>query len=188
MTNSWSKTALAAATLLVTALAGANVHAVEPLKAAVIAVVDVPQLMKNSLAGKDIARQVEVIRNKYQAEIDQRQNVLRTEEEEIRRQGTVLAPAALAEKQRAFRGKIAAVQQYVQQTSRMVDQSVAKSMGEVQRSIFQILSEMKDEYGFTLVLDKSQILFGLKAFDLSSQVLARLDQRLTKVTVQLPAQ
>lgn len=187
MTKSRIITALAAA-LLLSALAGPNVGAAERLMPAVIAVVDTQLLLKNSAAGKDIARQVEEIRAKYQAEIDRRQEALRTEEQEIRRQSTILAPAALAEKQRVFRGKIAAVQQYVQQTSQMVDQSVAKSMGEVQRSIFNILGEMKDEYGFNFVLDKSQILFGLKALDLSSQVLAKLDQRLSKVTVQLPAQ
>ena len=188
MTNARIITAAAAATLFLSTLAGPNVHAAERMKPAIIAVVDTQHLLKNSVAGKDIARQVEEIRSRYQAEIDQREKALRTEEQEIRRQSTILAPGALAEKQRAFRGKVAAVRQYVQQTSQMVDQSVAKSMGEIQLSIFKILSEMKDEYGFTLVLDKSQILFGLKVLDLSPQVLAKLDQRLSKVTVQLPEQ
>lgn len=188
MTNSTIIAALTAASLLLPAFTGPTVLAAERLKPAVIAVVDTQLLLKNSMAGKDITRQVEEIRAKYQAEIDRRQNALRVEEQEIRRQSTILAPAALVEKQRAFRDKVALEQQYVQETTRMVDQSIAKSMSEIQRSIFKILGEMKDEYGFTMVLDKSQILFGLKVMDLSPQILARLDQRLTKVPVQLPAE
>lgn len=188
MTNSTIIAALAAASLFLPTLAGQTVHAAERLKPAVIAVVDTQLLLKNSKAGKDVARQVEEIRAKYQAKIDRRQDALRAEEQEIRRQSTILAPAALAEKQRVFRGKVAAEQKYVQDTTRMVDQSIAKSMNEIQRSIFKILAEMKDVYGFNMVLDKSQLLFGLKTLDLSPQILAKLDQRLTKVTVQLPAE
>jgi Skp family chaperone for outer membrane proteins len=189
MTNSrLIYTLLAVSVTVFSTIAAWGAGTAQQMQPTVIAVVDTQLLVRESAAGKDIAQQVEQLRTKYQADIDQRQNALRAEEEELRRQRTILAPEVFADKQRVFGQKVGAMQKYVQDATRLVDQSVAKSMNEIERAILTILSEIREQHGFTLVLDKSQVLYGMKAMDLTPKVLEKLDQKLTKVPVQLPAQ
>ena len=181
--------ALGVAVIALACLFGPGGHArAEPLAPAVVVVIDSQLLLKDSAAGKDIRDQVERIHARYQDEIDRREVTLRAEEEELRRQQTILSPEAFAEKGRDFQGKVLALQAYVQNTTRMLDESVRKATDKVKRAILVILDELSAEHGFNLVLDKSQVFIAFETLELSQQVLERLDQRLPTVVVELPAQ
>ena len=166
--------------------AGQAVAATPP--PSVIAVIDMQFLLNNSTAGKNIREQVDIIRAKYQAEINPRETALRAEENELRRQQTVLSPEAFAEKRRQFQVRIAAHQRYIRDFTKMSEDAVGKATGEVQKVIFVILGELRAKYGFNLVLDRSRVVFVTETTDLSDEVLKQLDQRLPKVNVQFPAQ
>ncbi len=158
----------------------------QQLPTPIIAVINMDRILAESEVGKDIAKQVDGIRKKYQATIDEKQAELKSEEEALARQRTVLSQQAFAEKQRDYQEKRIAAQQYVQQITRTADGAVNRALNEVRRTVATILSEMQTEYGFTLVFDSSQVLYGVNRQDLSDVVLKRLNERLPKMPVQLP--
>lgn len=175
----------AVAALFAAAPGAASAQKIEP---AAIAVVDVQFLLRESSAGKDVRRQIEEIRTRYQAEIDKRQQTLRTEEDELRRQQTILSPEAFQQRRQKFQRRIATEQKYVQDTTKLVDESVGRAMGAIQQKVFEILDEIRGEFGYNLVLPKTQIVYGLKSLELTDEVLKRLDKRLPKMAVDLSPQ
>ncbi len=158
------------------------------LRPAVVAVVDTQAVLASSSVGKDIKDQVEKIRLKYQAEIDKRTAELKAEEDELKRQQTILSQQAFAEKQREFNRKRLAVQQYVQQVSRIADGAVQRALSEVQRTIGTILSEMQPVYGYHIVVDSQTLMYASPDLNVSKDVLSRLNERLPKMPVQVPQQ
>lgn len=176
-----------AATLVALWLVALNSLAIaQQLPTPMIAVINMDRILAESEVGKDISKQVDVIRKKYQATIDEKQTELKTEEQALARQRTVLSQQAFAEKQREYQEKRLAAQQYVQQISRSADGAVNRALNEVRQTVATILSEMQQEFGFTLVFDSSQVLFGVNQQDLSEVVLKRLNERLPKMPVQMP--
>lgn len=160
----------------------------ETLPPAVVAVIDTQFLLNNSAAGKDIRSQVEKFRAKYVAEIRDKETALRAENDELRRQQTILSPEILAEKQREFQEKVAALQEYSQKINRVVDEAIGRATGEVKNAVFVILGELRAEHGFNLVLDKSQVFLAFETLDLTQKVLERLNKRLSSIAVQMPVQ
>jgi Skp family chaperone for outer membrane proteins len=55
----------------------------------------------------------------------------------------------------------------------------------VRQSVIQILTEIAQARGFTLVLNKSTVLLSANEYDITAEVLAQLNSRLP--SVQVPA-
>ncbi len=161
--------------------------AAQTLPPPVVAVIDTQLLLRKSSAGKDLIGQIKKIRSGYQAEITRKEEALREDEQELRRQRTILAPEAFAEKGREFQEKVKDLRQYVAGAERSVAQAEAKGLDEIDRVIITILNDLSADYGFNLVLDASQTRMFLKNLTLTQQVLELLDQRLPAVAVNLPA-
>ncbi len=160
----------------------------ETLPPAVVAVIDTQLVLNNSIAGKEIRSQVDKFRAKSVAEIRERESALRAAEEELRRQQTILSPELFTQKAREFQDKVAALQEYSRGVNRAADEAVGKAAGEIKNAVFVILGELRVEHGFNLVLDKSQVFLPFETFDLTQQVLERLDKRLSAVVVPLPTE
>lgn len=69
---------------------------------------------------------------------------------------------------------------------RELDESFAKAMNEVRKSLVSVVAEIAEQRGIKLVLFKSQIVIAEKALDVSDETLQRLNERLPTVKVDLP--
>ncbi len=162
--------------------------AAQTLPPPVVAIIDTQLLLRNSSAGKDLIGQIRKIRSGYQTEITRKEAALREDEQELRRQRTILAPEAFAEKGREFQQKVQDLRQYVASAERTVGQAEANAFNEIDQTIITILNDLSAEHGFNLVLDASQTRMFLKNLTLTQQVLELLDQRLPTVAVKLPGE
>lgn len=146
-----------------------------------IAVVDVQQIVRNSLAAKDISAQIEKKRLAYQAEITKQEDELKKKEQELAKQRAVLSPEAFEQKMKEFKGQVAEVQRNVQQRRSELDHAYGNALSQIQKSVQGIISKLSEEKGFDIAIPTSQILFAKKELDISDDVLKRLNTELTKV-------
>ena len=152
-----------------------------------IAVLDVQQIMRESMAATSVRTQTEQHRAKFQAEITQQENGLRAAEQELLQQQTILTPEAFNERRREFELNVADLSQLVQTRKRQVNAAFGGAMQNVQEVLLQIVEELMAENGVSVVLPRS-VVFLSKGMNLTAEALKRLDERLPSVEVVLPAE
>jgi len=151
-----------------------------------IAVVDVQGIMRAAQAAKAIHDQIETRRAAYQEQVSAEEKRLRAAEQDLAQQRTILAPDAYQQKVRQFQSQVAEVQRQVQMRKRELDETFAKAMNEVRKSLVAVVAEIAEQRGIKLVLFKSQIVIAEKSLDVSDETLKRLNERLPTVEVDLP--
>jgi len=158
----------------------------EPLKAPVVAVVDVQRIMQESSASKGIQKAIESQRDSYQKEIQTLEDKLQNAENELRKQQTVLAPDAFAAKRRDFEKQVADVQRTVQERKRTLDTAFNDAMTNVQKTMLEIVQDIADERGVNVVIPRNLLVLFASNLDVTESVLERLNKQLPTVAVSIP--
>lgn len=153
------------------------------LPPAVIALIDIQLLLRESLAGKDIQRQVDTMRDEFRAQVTKRESDLRSEEQELSRQRAILSPEAFEEKRLEFERKVTEFQKEVQERSSQLEIAVSKARNEILRALVPIYQQVLDERKATMLVDKSQIVLPAPGLDVTTEVIEKLDQKLPGVKV-----
>jgi len=167
-------------------MAGQPRGALAELPASVVAVVDVQFILQEAAASRNIQKQLEAQRETYQNEISKQEDRLRSVEQELNRQRSVLSPDDFGQKRREFEQQVADVQRTVQARKRVLDQAFNESMTKVRDTVLQIVTEVAGEQKATLVLAKQQVVLAEKSLDLTTAVLERVNRKLPTVPVTVP--
>ena len=180
--------AAAAGALLGAAVAGTVLPAAaQTLPAPIIMIVDIQGVQQGSRAFKNIQAQMQTHRQTFQKEISDQEGQLRTAEQELQRQRTILSPDAFGQKQREFQERVNNVQRNAQSRRRQLEEAFNEAMQQVQRTLLQVVGKLAEERGATVVLPKTLVVLVDKRFDVSDEALKRLDTAITQVAVKLPA-
>jgi len=169
--------ALAAASIAVPAAA-------QQLPPAVIAVINMQVLLEESSAAKSIRGQVEKLRTDFQDEVNRQDQRLREQEQELKRQQSVLAPEAFNAKRRDFQQQVAKAQENVQTRLRELDELAARGLNDVRRALLPILVDLSKEQGYNIVFANTQLVFASKQLDITDEVLKRINTSLPAVNLQ----
>lgn len=141
-----------------------------------IAVLDVQRIMADAIAAQG-ARQA---RNRYalalQEEVKEREAQFRAEEEQLVQQRAILSAEAFEDRIREFRRQVGAYGSEVKRRREAVDQAYLTALGELRTSMLQHLAGIMEERGMTLVLAKSQVIIFDQSFDVTEEVLARVNR------------
>jgi Skp family chaperone for outer membrane proteins len=160
----------------------------QKMEAPIIMVVDVQKILQEAAASKGIQKAIETQRDTYQKEIASLEDKLRTAEQELRKQQTVLSADALAQRRRDFEKQVADVQRTVQSRKRALDTALNDSMGQVQKSMVEIIAELARDRGANIVLARHQFVLVEAPLDVTDTVMERLNKKLPKVAVTIPKQ
>jgi Skp family chaperone for outer membrane proteins len=152
-----------------------------------VAVVDIQRVMRESAAAKSIQGQIEKLRASYQKEITKQENDLRNAEQELNRQRTLVSPDAFNERRRQFEQKVGSLQRDVQNRKRELDKSFSTAMRTVEKSLREIIEQLVTERRLNLVLIKSQTIYNAPEFEMTDEVMKRLNAKLPSVKVPPPA-
>jgi Skp family chaperone for outer membrane proteins len=157
-----------------------------PLPPATIGIVDMMQINQSASAPKGIREQMEKQLATFQAEIQKRENELRTADQEVQQQRTLLSADAFAERRRGFEQQLGEAQRVAAARKRQLDQAYNDGMQEVDVVLKNILGEIATERALTIILPKQSTLLSANALDLTRDVQLRLDKKLPRVTIKLP--
>ncbi len=160
--------------------------AADKTKVAVVAIIDLQKILRESKAALDVVAQVEAYKNAFQDQIRLEEEELRSEEQELKRQRPILSQEAFDQKRRAFERRVTEVQRRVRERSRALDQVMRQSRQTLSGEVRAIVSEMSGTNGFNLVLERSQVVFFDNAVEITTDVMARLNKRLPAIKVPPP--
>jgi Skp family chaperone for outer membrane proteins len=176
--------------ILCALLCSITAHADAPAKLPnpVIAIVDVQRILQESLAAKSVQKQLEAQRLKFQNEIEGEENGLRQAEQDLTKQRDKLAAQAYADQEQQLRQRFSTVENHVQSRRKVLDQSFTDSMNTVRSALLDVVDKVAHEHGANIVIVKQQALWTDQPLDITDEVLKRLDLKLPKVDVSMPAE
>lgn len=178
------------AVLLGALLSGAGASPVAAQQAAPasidIAVVDVQKILRESAASRMIRPQLAKLKKEFQAEFKKKEETLRAANEDLNRQRAILSPDAYEAQRKAFRERATAAQREVQTARRRFDGALATAMRKVHGSLLAITRKYAAERGIKLILPKSGVLLMVPRYDITAEILARLNKQLPTLKVELP--
>lgn len=163
-------------------LAPAAPAVAQDLEAPVFAVVDVQKVLRESTAVMTLTREIDEERARYQAELREKEEVLRNADQELARQRTVLSADAYGKRRQEMEQEIATLQREVQIRKRELDQRFAAGMSEVQNTLARIAADLANERNLDMIISKAAVLINKPKFDLTDEAIERLNTRLPKVT------
>ena len=152
----------------------------------VIIIVDVQQILHDSLAAKNVQEQMNLRTESYTKEVSEQEATLQRTQNDLESQRTVLAADAFNAKMRDFQQHYDALDHGVQVTRQALQQAYNDAMTKVENTALQIIADIAAERKANLVVAKAAVLFDAQGLDITPEVLARLDTRLPDVTLDLP--
>jgi Skp family chaperone for outer membrane proteins len=155
----------------------------EKLPPTVAAVVDYQRVLQEAAASKSIAAQMDEQRKVYHDEISAEEQRLYDAQRELEKQRSILSEDAINEKQQELEAEVTAVRELTQKRRQQLEQVSAEAVKQVERALFDVLTGIAEERGLNVVLPTSQVLFFSRQIDLTEEVLAQLDARLSEVPV-----
>ena len=148
-----------------------------------VMVVDVQALLQNSKAAKMVRGQIEQKRNEYTKEISREEETLRTERDTLQRQQASMSPETLNKKGREFQQKVNDLDRDVQSKRAALEKSNNEALTRIQQSMLKIIADIARQRRANLVLQRTDLVLFDQSFDVTDQVMQKLDEELPVLTV-----
>jgi outer membrane protein len=152
-----------------------------------IMVVDVQALLQNSKAAKMVRQQIEAKRAEYAKDISHKEEALRQERDALQRQQPTLSADQLAAKGRDFQAKVNELDRDVQAKRQALEQSNAGALQKIQEVMVKIITDIAKERKANLVFQRSELVLFDQGFDVTDQVLQKLDEQMPTLDVSFVA-
>jgi len=152
----------------------------------VVAVLDVQQIMRDSKAAIGIQGEIQRQRAAYQTELAQQENALLVADQELAGQRATLSQEQYKQKRQDLDQQAMQLRRNVQERKDELENLFNTSINEVRQALAQVVAEIAQEKGITLVLSKSQVVLSANDFDITADALSKLDARLPSVAMAKP--
>jgi Skp family chaperone for outer membrane proteins len=148
-----------------------------------IAIIDINGVLEQSTAIKKIRAIIDEENKKFLASTDEEQQSLRSEELELEAQRDILSETEFNLRLKQFQDRVAVLQQKLQRQRREFDASLQQANEQLRKLLYQIIAEITKENGYTLVIQKQNIVLYDLSIDISDQALLRLNERTKDMTI-----
>ncbi len=155
-------------------------NAQEPVSP-IFAIIDVQRILRESTAVKSLSRGLEERRGKYQTELRKEEETLRKADQELARQRSILSAEIYAQKRSELEQKVASLQRQAQKRKKGLDRLFANGMSKVQNELAKVAKEIGEERGLDLILSKATVVIVKPKFEITEEVVKRLNARLPDV-------
>jgi Skp family chaperone for outer membrane proteins len=150
-------------------------------RAPVTGVIDIQGVLRASTAVQALSRDVEMLRERTQAEMQDREADLRAADVDLAQRRPSLTPEAYAEERAALEAEGVELQRRAQEERRRLDQRFSQGMAQIQLVLLQISQDIARENDLDLVLAKSTVIIVRPEFDFTDEALQRLNTELKEV-------
>jgi Skp family chaperone for outer membrane proteins len=149
-----------------------------------ILVIDVQRVMQQSTAVAAIQEQLAERREAYQAELKQKEQEIREDEQALASARSEMTAEEFADQRRALEEKVGQVQREVQERQQTLAELQQEGMERVNQALVQVAQEVAGRLDADLVLGKSAVVLVKPEYEVTSLVLQELNASLPTVQLQ----
>lgn len=151
--------------------------------AAVIGIVDVPEVQRQSTAFNGVREEIEKRRGKLNDDLQKEQARWRDEQQALAAQRAGLSPEDLRTKERDLQDRVQDAQKIFRDRSRAIEQAAQGSLMEIEQALAVVIRQVASSRKVNLVLPRPLVIFNEPPFDLTPEVATQLNKILKSVTV-----
>ena len=148
-----------------------------------VAIVEMMRILDESSAIRSIRTQGEARRRAYAADMQQEAARLEAIRAELLRQETLLAPAVLEERTRAFNAEVAAADQRALARGRLLERALEEGESRFRDALDTVVADVARRQGFDVVLPVHESLFAVAAFNVTDPVIERLNEAFPEIVL-----
>lgn len=152
------------------------------------AVINLQKVLREAAATKTIRPQIENLKKSYEKQFKKFEKELRATDQDLQKQRSILSPEAYTSKRKAFKQRVNSLQREVQTVQRLLDRAGRNALGKVHRAFDEIRTQVAKEKSLHFIFPRSGLLHVDPRFDITADVLKRLNKRLPSVKVKVPVQ
>ncbi|HEY8614039.1 MAG TPA: OmpH family outer membrane protein [Roseomonas sp.] len=164
----------------------------QPPPAAVIGIVDVPEIQRNSTAFNSVREEIEKRRQKLNDDLQREQTRWREEQQSLANQRATMNPEQLRQKERELQERITDSQRVFRDRSRAIEQVAQGALQEIEQAVAVVIRQVAASRNVNLVLPRPLVIFNDTPFDLTDEISQQVNRVLRNVTLppegQAPAQ
>ena len=149
-----------------------------------IAVVDLENVLKNCDAMKDAQQKISKKQSTFQKEIDKKQESLEKESKQINAKKSVLSDDAFAKEQDKFSKKIDDLKEVVNSRQESLKKSSLDAISKINDKVKEVVEEIRKEKNLDVILSSASTIYHNDNLDISSDVIARLNKKISKIDVK----
>ena len=153
-------------------------HAVEG-----VAVINIQDIMRDSLAAKSVKKKLESKQKSFQNEMTKKEKALKSKESSIASQRGKLSAAEFEKQVKSFQSSAVKAQREVSTKKAKLDKAFADSLATIQKTVVSISKDIAKQRGVKVVMPTSQLLYADPSMDITKEVLAQLNKKLPNVSV-----
>lgn len=151
------------------------------------AIINIQKVLRLTLATRAIKPQLNKIRAQMQKKVQEREKALKAENLSLQEQRAILSPEAFRQRRLDFQAKVAALETDVRSFRKRLDAAGRAAMGQVKKSFSSVAADLAAERKLQLILPRAAAIYVDPAFDITDEVLKRLNKKLPTVKVVLPS-
>lgn len=153
-----------------------------------IAVLDVERVLRQSTAGKALQDQIDKIHSANQAKDLEADAALRAAEQELRNQRAVLSDEIYTQKRKELQSRLADMKDDFEARRKHVQSAVAQAWSRIRDAMLEVTEDLATERKIDIVVSQTGTVLLAKELNITKDVLARLNDKLTEVTLTIEAQ
>ncbi len=148
-----------------------------------IAVVDLSYLVSESKAGKSIRSQIDSQRKAYGAQIKKKEDDFNKQGAELKAAQGKLSKEEFAKKYNAYVAKAKAAEIEVRKRREAFEKAYVTALEKIREEIVKIVAGISGQKGIALVLNRQEVVLVEAKMDITKEVLAKLDAKVTTIPV-----
>jgi outer membrane protein len=138
---------------------------------AVVAVIDPQRVVQNSEMGKKALAEIKTLKDKKQAEIDQRQNSIQAMRDKLEKQRDILSVEARDKLNSDVQKAITDLRRFSEDSEQEIQRELGKAIKNIEEKVLPIIQKMGEERGYSVIIQKDQLVYFSAKNDITDEVI-----------------
>jgi outer membrane protein len=155
-----------------------------------IGIIDAQRILDKTKAGKKAKATMEEFVKSRQKIIDLEEQDIKSLEDELVKQGSVLSAEAKKDKQETFQRKMLDYQNKVSELNKEVQSKKKEVLEGFNKTLEEIVKNIAEKESYTIILDRNSeggvLIYAKDSLDLTDKVVQEFDKRTPPTTTTLP--
>jgi Skp family chaperone for outer membrane proteins len=151
--------------------------------AAVIGIVDIPEVQRLSTAFNQVREEIERRRSRLNDDLQREQNGWREAQQALATQRANLGPDQVRQRERELQDRITDSQRIFRNRSQAIEQAAQQSLMQIEENLGNIVRQVAASRNVNIVLPRPLVIMNEPAFDLTEEVGQQFNRTLRQVAI-----
>lgn len=150
-------------------------------------ILDGRMILTQSTAARVLREQAERQNTALRTDVQKQEQEFKNEQNELQRQRGRLSAEQFDQRVRDLQKKMSDAQTRLQNRTRNLDRAFAEAEQKIYQAMLQATVEVAEEKRYMIILDRGQVVAAQSNLEITGEIMNRVNQRLTSVPLQIPA-